>query len=166
MAWQFIPLSTNVAVTGTMFGSPQTQRSLVTLTFHDGSKAVVSVKLPLSGKLAEALNNTDQFLDVISGDGEPHFIAKSRVARAEATEIPKADLNQQRRSADQAQFNPHAVLGIKSSASPEEIRAAYVALVKMYHPDRYATLDIPQEMKEYAAAMQARINLAYEQLGG
>jgi hypothetical protein len=35
----------------------------------------------------------------------------------------------------------------------------------MYHPDRYALLDIPQEMKDYAAAMQARINMAYEQIG-
>jgi ubiquinone/menaquinone biosynthesis C-methylase UbiE len=148
-----------------MFSSHQVQRTLVTLTFQDGSKSVVSVKLPLSGKLAEALNSQEQFLDVISGTGEAYFIAKSKVARAEATEIPQAMLNQQRRTADQAQFNPYAVLGIQSTASKDEIRTAYVTLAKMYHPDRFLTFDIPQEMKDYAASMQARINLAYEQIG-
>ncbi len=148
-----------------MFSSTQVQRTLVTLTFHDGSKSVVSVKLPLSGKLAEALNSQDQFLDVISGTGEAYFIAKSKVARAEATEIPQAELNHQRRRDDHAKFNPYAVLGVGSTAGKDEIRAAYVSLAKQYHPDRFQTFEMPQEMKDYAAAMQARINLAYEQIG-
>jgi hypothetical protein len=38
--------------------------------------------------------------------------------------------------------------------------------VKSYHPDRFANLEMPQEMKDYASAMQARINMAYEQLSG
>ena len=129
MAWQFILLSTISGQNRSMFSSPHVQRTTVTLTFHDGSKSIVSVKLPLSGKLAETLNSQEQFLDVISGTGEAYFIAKSKVARAEATEIPQAALNQQRRNADQAQFNPYAVLGVQSSASKEEIRNAYFCLL-------------------------------------
>ena len=142
------------------------QRTLVTLTLADGKKVIVSVKLAMSGRLGETLNNQDQFLDVISGSGESYFIAKSQVVKAEAADPPQAKLNQHRRASDQTHFNPWAVLGLESSASKEELRQAYLNLVKMYHPDRMANYDLPAEMKDYAAAMLARINLAYEQVGG
>jgi hypothetical protein len=146
--------------------STQTQRSMAKLTLVDGKALIVSVKLPISGKLADAFNGTDTFIDIISGDGTQQIINKSTIARAEAVEPPKAALNQQRRSADKSHFNPYAVLGVEKTASSEDIRSAFVALVKIYHPDRFASLDIPQEMKDYAAAMQARINMAYQQVGG
>lgn len=146
--------------------SDQAQRAMATLHMADGKKLVVSVKLPLSGKLAEALNNADRFLDVITGDGQQIFIAKDSVVKVDVTDPPQARLNQQRRSSDRANFNPYAVLGVERTATAEDIRAAYIALVKSYHPDRFANLDLPAEMKDYAAAMQARINIAYDQLSG
>ena len=60
--------------------------------------------------------------------------------------------------------HPWAVLGVSREASPDDIKTAYRTLVKMYHPDRFANLDLPQEMKDYAAAMLARINIAHDQL--
>ena len=33
--------------------------------------------------------------------------------------------------------NPYKTLGVSENASQEEIRAAYLALVKKYHPDKY-----------------------------
>ena len=150
-----------------MFSSPsQTQRGLATLFLADGKKLVVSIKLPLSGKLVEAFNNPDAFVDIITGDGQQQILNKSFINRAEPLDPPKAALNQQRRSSDKASFNPYAVLGVEKSASVDDVRAAYITLVKSYHPDRFASLDLPQEMKDYAAAMQARINMAYQQLGG
>jgi DnaJ domain len=140
------------------------QRALVNLTFADGKNAMVSVKLSITGKLNETLNNQDQFLDVISGTGEAYLIAKSHVVKVEIVDPPQPKLNQQRRSADRTQFNPWAVLGIESSVSKEDLRHAYLTLVKTYHPDKFANYELPQEMKDYAAAMLARINLAYEQV--
>jgi hypothetical protein len=142
------------------------QRALCNLTFADGKKAMVSVKLSLSGKLTETLNNPDQYLDVISGTGDAYFILKSQVIRIEIADPPHAKLNQQRRMTDKAQFNPWAVLGIENSSTPEAIRAAYLHMVKTYHPDKFANYELPPEMKDYAAAMLARVNLAYEQVGG
>ena len=146
--------------------SSQSQRSLVMLWLADGKKQVASLKLPLSGKLADAFNNADQFLDIITGDGQQMYIAKPHVQRAEPMDPPQAKLNQQRRASDKASFNPYGVLGVANSASKETIRAAYIALVKAYHPDRFANVELPPEMMAYASAMLARINLAYEQVSG
>ena len=58
-------------------------------------------------------------------------------------------------------MNPYKVLGVSETATPEEIRAAYLALVKKYHPDRYA--DGP--LKEMAGEKLKEINRAYELIG-
>ena len=55
--------------------------------------------------------------------------------------------------------NPFAVLGLKGWADPEEIRAAYRALVKQCHPDM---IQDPQ-MKEQAQQRMVALNLAYEE---
>ena len=34
-------------------------------------------------------------------------------------------------------MNPYKVLGVSETATPEEIRQAYLELVKKYHPDKY-----------------------------
>ena len=144
----------------------QAQRALAILHLTDGRKLPVSIKLNLSGKLTETLNNQDHYVDVIAGAGQQLFINKRNIERVEISDPPQAKLNQRRRAADKAVFDPHAVLGVASGAGKEDVRAAWLNLVKAYHPDRFANLDMPQEMKDYAAAMQVRINMAYEQLSG
>ena len=51
-------------------------RALVALTLADGSVLNVSLKLPMSNKIADALNNAEPFLDIVTGDGDQMFIAK------------------------------------------------------------------------------------------
>ena len=147
-----------------MFEKSGPQRSLVILTMADGRTLMASVKLAMSGKLADILNNADRYLDVLGPEGEQFFLSKDLVHRVAAANQPKAELNLQRRNSDQTGFNPWAVLGVSREASPDDIKTAYRTLVKMYHPDRFANLDLPQEMKDYAAAMLARINIAHDQL--
>jgi len=57
-------------------------------------------------------------------------------------------------------MNPYKVLGIEEGATQEEIRAAYLALVKKYHPDRY----VDNPLKELATEKLKEINEAYEML--
>lgn len=57
-------------------------------------------------------------------------------------------------------MNPYKVLGVSQNASQEEIRKAYLALVKKYHPDRYTD----EGMKELANEKLKEINQAYELL--
>jgi molecular chaperone DnaJ len=57
-------------------------------------------------------------------------------------------------------MNPYKVLGVSENASQEEIRTAYLELVKKYHPDKYS--DNP--LKELAGEKLKEINQAYEML--
>ena len=147
--------------------SSNVSRALVALTMADGSVETFSVRLPLSNKINDALNSPDQFLDVLDAAGDQLFIAKADVKQVRLVDVPKANqLNLNRRSSDRAAFDPYGVLKIKKDSSIEEIKQAYHALTRIYHPDRVSSLELPPEMVEYARAMQVRINLAYEQIGG
>lgn len=145
--------------------SGNVNRALVALTLADGSSLSASVKLPLSNKLADILNGADQFLDVLTADGDQFFLAKAQVRQVKLLDVPKATLNFNRRSSDRAAFDPYAVLKIAKDAPPEDVKQAYHAMARLYHPDRLSAYDLPPEMREYARAMQVRINLAYEQIG-
>jgi hypothetical protein len=52
--------------------------------------------------------------------------------------------------------NPYKILGVRTDASPEEIRKAYRALVKKFHPDKNPNKE--------AAALFIEIQNAYEQI--
>ena len=56
--------------------------------------------------------------------------------------------------------NPYKVLGVNEGATNEEIRAAYLSLVKKYHPDKYTDPD----MKQLPNEKLKEINEAYDQL--
>ena len=57
-------------------------------------------------------------------------------------------------------MNPYKVLGVSENATPEEIRAAYLTLVKKYHPDKYTE----NALKEIANERLKQINQAYEMI--
>ncbi|MBR4941580.1 MAG: J domain-containing protein [Clostridia bacterium] len=57
-------------------------------------------------------------------------------------------------------MDPYKVLGVAPSASDDEIRAAYRALAKKYHPDNY----VNNPVADLAAEKMKEINAAYEQI--
>jgi hypothetical protein len=140
-------------------------RTLVALTLSDDTVMTVSVRMPLSNRLGDALNTPEPFLDVMTAGGEQQFIAKAAIRSVRSMEMPRTDqLDLQAREAGLAEIDPHAVLRISKEAPPEEIRQAYHRMARLYHPDRIAAYELPEEIKEYARAMLVRINLAFEKL--
>jgi DnaJ-domain-containing protein 1 len=61
-------------------------------------------------------------------------------------------------------WDPHAVLGVASGATPDEVARAYREQMKRYHPDRVA--DMPREFQELAHQKAIEIQRAYTELGG
>ena len=57
-------------------------------------------------------------------------------------------------------MNPYEVLGIKPSASQDEIKSAYRKLIKQYHPDKF----IDNPLKNLAEEKMIEINQAYDSL--
>lgn len=61
--------------------------------------------------------------------------------------------------------DPYLVLGLVPSATDEEIKRVYRALVRDNHPDRMAANGVPPEMMAIATAKMAAINAAYDAIG-
>ena len=141
-------------------------RSTVFLTLQEGTVLTVSVRLPLSNRLADALNNGDAFLDVMTPSGQQQFIAKTAIRSVRSANVPRADqLDTENRAPGMPSFDPYAILKVAKDASPEDIRQAYHRMAKLYHPDRIASFELPEEVMDYIRAMLVRINLAFEQIG-
>ncbi len=64
--------------------------------------------------------------------------------------------------ASESSSDPHEILGIDSSASEEEIHAAYKARMHEYHPDKVAHLG--EELQKVAHRKAIEIQQAYKQL--
>ncbi len=64
--------------------------------------------------------------------------------------------------ASESSFDPYEILAIDSSASGEEIQAAYKARMHEYHPDKVAHLG--EELQKVAHRKAVEIQQAYEQL--
>ena len=56
--------------------------------------------------------------------------------------------------------NPYEVLGVREDATDEEIKEAYRALARKYHPDKYTD----EGLKEMATEKMKTINEAYEEI--
>jgi hypothetical protein len=135
----------------------------VEAAFADGTVVRGKLLLPAGKTMADVLNGAGVFLEFEPYGGERSYIAKAQLASIKMMGVPKLP-NLKARLKDYDGFDPFAVLGVSPGAAREEIRQAYIALAKTYHPDRYATAELPAEVIEYLFAMARRINAAHAAL--
>jgi hypothetical protein len=135
----------------------------VEATFADGSVVRGKLLVAATRSIGDVLNGGGAFLEFEPYGGERQYIAKAQIASIKMLGVPKLP-NLNARLKDYDGFDPYAVLGIKPGATREDIRQAYFALAKAYHPDRYATAELPTEVIEYLFAMARRVNAAHAAL--
>lgn len=110
--------------------------------------------------LADVLNSAGGFIEFEPYGGERMFIAKGSLRAIKPKHVPKVPSLKGRLGVMDG-FDPHAVLGVPSEAPFDAVKAAWHRLAMVYHPDRYASVELPAEVGEYLDAMARRINAAY-----
>lgn len=134
----------------------------VEITLQDGRELHGKLIVPVGRTLADTLNGGSAFIEFEPAAGERIFIARAALQSVKAIDVPAAP-RLSARFADEG-FNPNAILGVRADATPKEVRAAYLSLAKVYHPDRHAASELPFEVREYLAGMARRINAAHDML--
>lgn len=145
--------------------TPSTKREKaipVELALDDGRIVKGKCFLTASRQVYDELNGPGSFVDFEPYGGPREFIAKVSLRSVRIAEIPKPASLANRTAADN--FDPYAVLGVERGAPLEAIREAYHRLSKVYHPDRFMTAELPDEVAGYLDAMSRRVNAAFAAL--
>jgi hypothetical protein len=88
----------------------------------------------------------------------------ARVTEGSGTSGNQRASSQRGAGGSEPPFDPYRVLAIAPSASADEIRSAYKARMREYHPDKVEHLGV--ELRELARRKVLDIQRAYRQLGG
>lgn len=132
------------------------------ITLTDGTLLKGKFVIQAARSIYEVLNGETKFLEFEAYGGEKSLIAKSTIAAINLVNAPAAG-GLRARLRDE-EFDPYSVLGLAQGAAWEQVRASYLKLSKTYHPDLYSSVALPDEVRDYLAAMSRRINAAYRAL--
>ena len=147
-----------------MFNSDSATKNVpATVKLTDGRCLQGNIILAMSSDLPRTLNGESRFIQFETINGQRSFIAKTSLAEAIPSDIPKVKKLDTGTDSDK-DFNPYRILQISPESDFSEVRTAYFERAKAYHPDRFSGVELPQEMALYAANMSRLINAAYQML--
>jgi len=137
----------------------------VLLETADGKSVEAELVVTMEETLADVMNGRHEFIEIRDAAGKSSFIARSFIRRvfAKAAETKQAGGH----DADIAKLRLHAqdpylILDIPVVANDEEVRNAYLKLVRAYHPDKLASLELPPAIMDYGEEILKKINAAYD----
>lgn len=135
----------------------------VELELDDGALLRGKVRLSTTKGFAEALNGPATFLEFVPQGEERLYLSKSAIRSIKPIHVPGAE-GLASRQPSSGGFDPFQVLGVTRETPWEDIRGAYHRLSKAYHPDRFQSVELPGEVRDYLAQMTRRLNAAFAAL--
>jgi hypothetical protein len=142
--------------------APEQSALPVEVTLRDGMVIKGKLLIAAGRTLSDVLNGSGTFIEFEPYGSEKRYLAKAQIDSLKPIGVPRGQCLRQRSRLDD--FDPHQILGVPPGSDWEAVRLAYHYLSKTYHPDRYATAALPEEVKEYLSVMARRINAAYAAL--
>jgi DnaJ-domain-containing protein 1 len=130
-------------------------KTRTTIKLKDGSVLNGHVYCSQDERLSDLLNSDKRFLPFETMDGEIIFVTKDAMSQV----MPKEKIG-----LENVYLDPYGILSLPKDASLENIKEAYHAKVRAFHPDRLTALELPDEIISYATDIMARINEAYQRL--
>lgn len=126
--------------------------------------AKVSRMFEHGGDVLETL--LDALFHIARADGELHDAEMEFLSVVSITfgfDDIKFDAMCRRHALDRDE-SPYAILGVRETASPLEIKEAWKELARRYHPDKLRARGVPDEAARLAERRMAEINAAYDAL--
>ena len=135
----------------------------VEITSLNGDVLKGRMLVAMGRNIFDVLNGAGGFVEFEPFGGDRTYIAKASIHNVKMINVPNArSLDERLRDMDG--FEPHGILGVSHQASFEQVKAAWHKLSMAYHPDRYASAELPAEVQSYLSAMTRRVNAAYAAL--
>lgn len=135
----------------------------VELIFVDGTTLAGKAALPPTRGVHQLLDGNDPFLFIEVFGGESQFVPKAGIKGVKLIPTVRPSMLALQLP-DATHFDPYQVLGLAPGASSAEIRAAYLRKAKDYHPDRFAGIDLPDEVARYLESMVRHVYSAFRAL--
>jgi DnaJ-domain-containing protein 1 len=136
----------------------------VLLETADGKTVETELMVFQDESLSDVMNGRAEFVEVRDAAGKSSLVAKSFIRRVfqKADDQPQtpdaAGLGKLRLHAQ----DPYLILDVATSANDEDVRNAYLKLVRAYHPDKLASMELPPAILDYGEEILKKINAAYE----
>ncbi|MCP4933692.1 MAG: J domain-containing protein [bacterium] len=135
----------------------------VVVTLVDGESLKGAIAIPKNSRLGDLLNGSDRYVLFKTNTGEPIYLSQTSIAAVQSNEKPSAcQLDVSLKNLEE--INPYLILKVKPGTNKADLRNAYHKLVKNYHPDQFANIKLPPEVKSYLDAVITRLNAAFQEL--